>query len=237
VVPKERWDMIRFNNIALESIVPFLRNTISVSPPKVDLTWQDKTLAHGSRFMRRRYEPREIKIDIYLPIVSAEQRAHFINLIYGWVNYDEPMPLELPNIPGKYIMASAEKLPDPTTREWWEKLSITFIAGDPFFIDSSYSAATNGTVFAVYGDSVASAYIIESGVSINPSWVLDGDKSISLDGAFIGTMKIDLDDNMVYLDDISQMEYVTLASRFFELVPGIHTITGAGTLYYKQRWL
>jgi hypothetical protein len=100
-----------------------------------------------------------------------------------------------------------------------------------------YLAIPCGLAFGVAGEGIASAYIQSTGSQTDPEWELDGGLSVALDGTFNGDLKVDLDENIVTLDCVSQMEYLTLASRFFELTPGIHTITGSGTLFYKQRWL
>jgi len=232
--------MVRLNGIALESIAPIKRNTVFVSPPKIKTEWFDWPISNGAQYIRSRFDVREIRIDIYLAISNTEQRLHYINLINTWATYSTPQALEFPSMPGKYIMAKVSKLPGPSTREWWEKLTLEFTAGDPFFLDYDYLVAPCGIPFEIYGNGAASAYIqdVEATSTTDPEWELDSDKTIALDGTFAaGTFKVDLDSKKVYLDDVSQMQYVTLQSRFFELEPGIHTIAGSGTIFYKQRWL
>lgn len=232
--------MVRLNGLAIEDFAPILRETIEIDTPKIIDKWEDKAISHGAHFVRTKYGLRKIKVNLYLLIVSPEQRADYVNAVCRWANYTEPKVLELPNKPGRYINALVSSLPSASTREWWEKLSIEFTAGDPFFYDTDYRTAPCGVPFEIGGDGPASAYIqrISATSVTDPSWELDGDKTIELDGTFdAGTMKADLDLKKVYLDDVSQMQYLTLQSRFFDLDPGVHTIVGSGTVFYKQRWL
>jgi predicted phage tail component-like protein len=229
--------MVKLNGIDIESVAPVIRNTITVSSPSVDVTWQENAIAHGARFVRKQYKPRKIDIDLYLPVENAEDRAKYINLLNNWACYDEPVALEIPSRPGQYIMAIASKLPGTNTREWWGKFSIEFTCGDPFFLDMDYLAIPCGLAFGVAGEGIASAYIQSTGSQTDPEWELDGGLAVALDGTFNGDLKVDLDENIVTLDCVSQMEYLTLASRFFDIARGVHVITGSGTLFYKQRWL
>jgi predicted phage tail component-like protein len=232
--------MVLFNGVSLEDVAPVIIGNVFIPLPPIRSEWQDKPVSSGSRFVRKKYDKREIKIEFCLPVVDADERADYINAIARWANSDAPLALELSKRPGKYIMATVSKLHSPSTGEWWEKLSIEFTACDPFFIDLSESAVACGLPFQVNGDDPASGYILNTNTTsvVDPEWTLDADQSVALDGTIAaGTIKVDLDKKTVTLDDVSQMANLTLQSRFFELTPGLHTITGDGRLLYMQRWL
>lgn len=233
--------MERFNGVALEDVAPVTISGVYVEPPKIKPKWEDRPVNSGAHFIRTRYEERTIEISFYLPVVDAEERAEYIAAINAWAHSSEPKQLETSKRPGKYIMAVLSKLPSPSAGKWWEKLSIEFEAGDPFFYDSGLTAAPIGTSFEidnVYGAVDAHIKWTNPSEASSPAWVLDETTTITISGSVAaGAVVLYVDPIAATLDGDSVMDQVTLASRPFELTCGAHVITGNGTLFYRERCL
>lgn len=232
--------MLSFNGIALEDIAPALMSNIEIDAPSVKATSADHPISAGEYFVRIKRGTRKVKVTFYIPESDRSNRAEYMDLVATWASSAEPKQLILPNQPGKYLNAICTQFPDYSTSEWTEKPSIVFTAFEPAFTDISESIAPCGLPFQIGGNAPASGYILNVNAAsvTDPSWVMDGVETIALSGTFAaGTIKVDLDDKVVYLGTVPQMTKVTLQSRFFELAPGLHTITGNGSLFYRQRWL
>jgi len=233
--------MVTFNGISISDIAPIYLGNVEIEAPRIIVTSQDKPISTGDRYVRSKYAPRRVFVPFSFSRGTQAMIADWMQSIYKWAHSAELCELTTPNRPGQYAMAKCTKLPSVSligNRK--DKMEIEFTIYDAMFYSDELKAVACGTSFEIDGVDIASGYIEDVNVAevTDPEWVLDGDEAVTISGTIAaGTIKVDLDEKSVYLGTVSQMTKVDLASRFFDLTPGVHVITGDGTLYWRERWI
>ena len=141
--------------------------------------------------------------------------------------------------PGLYLMCACTAQPDPSLRQWWEsKLRFVFTCFDnPFWTSSVEKSAACGTPFFVLGNAAPLMRIERTlaAAESNQTYGLDGN-TMTFSTIPAGSLSIDLNAQRAAVSGVSIMSNYVLGSRF--LIPriGTQTVTGTGTVKFRERW-
>lgn len=232
-------ESVVFNGIELASHIPGSHVIdISVGQIEIEHVASARVSRAGSMFSHKRDATRPIVISVELPIDDREGIMRNYNLLRMWADSEQPKPLYLPNHDG-YILCILESMSELNVRAWYEPIELAFIAYDPYFYCLPQTIEV-GSQFHVNGDAPVPFKIecrIDAAVEA-PSWQIDDTFGIALIGTVgVGSLVIDTERGLVTLNGESINSQISLASRFKELVPGKHTITGtAGKIAWIERW-
>ena len=159
--------------------------------------------------------------------------------ISEWAKNDKEYKLELPGHPGFYLMAICTGKPEPSLRQWWEsKLRLVFTCYDnPYWNSVGEKSVACGTAFHVLGDAPPLMRIERTlaSTATSQSYALDG-KTMTFTTIPKGDMVIDLDRQTAVVGTADIMQYYAFDSRFLIPRTGNMTITGTGTVKYRERW-
>ena len=229
--------MIFFNSVALESVAPVMIEDIRVSPIVQLPVSRDRPLQAGAAFIRARESTRTIGITFSILEQDHSTRQRYIEAVTAWALSDKPAPMQLPYHTGKLIDVLCTGLPEPSTRQWWEsRLNLTFTAYEPFFYSAVEKQAACGTAFTVQGNAPPIMRIENTVSAGDDRTYSDGTKTMSFNDLPAGALVIDLNAQTAVVGSVSAMPYYTLTSSFLLPKTGAQTITGTGTIFYRERW-
>lgn len=231
--------MVTFNGALITEAAPVQITDVVTVGATVLLTMRER-IGTGAFFGRVKKSPSKVTVTFTLPVSDASQREVHMRSLRAWCESTEPQPLYLPNCEGLYMLAVCSKLPDCSTRQWWQEMSIEFTIPDPYLVDAAVKSATLGTVpFEIGGTAPPLAQIKYTvpADSSNLAWALDG-ATFSLAGSVAtGALVIDFNAQTALVGTSSVIGQMPLAQSIPELLPGVHTLTGNGTIYWQERWL
>ena len=230
--------MIYFRNVALESVAPVKIEDIRVSPIGRSAVVRDRPILGGADFVRIHDGPRTIVITFGLLEQDYETRQAYIDAITRWALSDQPAPMQIPYHGNRLLDVICTGLPEPSARQWWEsRLALTFTAYDPYFYDSAEKSAACGAAFFVSGDAPPKMRITRtlSAAASNQAYS-DGTDTMTFSAIPAGDMVIDLSRQTAAVGSTSIMQYFGLTSTFILPRTGNMTITGTGTVYWRERW-
>ena len=236
--------MIVFDGISLNSIAGIKVKDVHVSPIQFDDVTRERAIRGGSVFVRSRAGTRSVVITFALQNEDKISRQASLMAVSQWAKTDKEYKLELPGHPEHYLMATCTNKPNPSLREWWESnLQLVFTCFDnPYWNSISEKSVSCGTAAYILGDAPPLMRIertVSGSAVSNQSYALDG-KTITFSSIPVGSAVIDLDKQIAYSTNngttTDLMQYYNVNSRF--LVPriGSVTITGTGTVKYRERW-
>jgi phage-related protein len=230
--------MIVFNGIALESIAPVMIEDIRVYPIKYSPVVRDRAIRFGSDFVQMRGGERTIALTFAVLDSNYITRHESLMNISKWARTDAEYKLELPTDPGKYLKCVCTSKPEPSTRQWWEnKLRLVFTCyDDPYWIGYEKSVAC-GTEFVVLGDAPPLMRIertLSSGAS-NQTYS-NSKETMTFSTIPAGNMIIDLNRQIAQVGSSSIMQYYQASGRFLIPRTGKQTISGTGTVKYRERF-
>ena len=233
--------MITFNGVALEQVAPVRIVDVHVSPIAMTATARQRPVAWGADFVRLTGGSRTVSIEFALLTMDRETRQNQLAAITRWARSDTPGKLMLPNRRGAYLEAICTALPEPSLRQWWEsKLRIVFTAYDnPYWTSVEEKSVSCGTAFTVLGDAPPLMRIERNLLSsVENQTYSNGTESMTFTLIPIGLLIIDLNRQTAAIDSNvgSIMEYYTFASSFLIPRAGTQTITGTGTVKWRERW-
>lgn len=229
--------MILFDGIDIQSVAGVKIEDIRVSAITYSPLVRSRAASRGSVFILNRPASRTVTITFALLKQDRNARQAAIDAINEWAKTDHEYKLELEGHPDHYLMAVCTEKPSPSLRQWWEsKLRLVFSCFEnPFWIDKVEKTATCGTAFTVLGDA-APIMRIERTLSASAS-----DQSYSLDGRTMtfstipaGNLVIDIENQLAAVGTTDIMQYYTITSRFILPRTGTQTITGTGTIKYRE---
>lgn len=230
--------MISFNNVDLEQIAPVRIVDVLVNPIPLSPVARQRPVHFGAEYVRMGGQPRTVSITFALLEMAMQTRQQLLSDITAWARSDQPAPLRLPNYPGRYLMAMCTALPEPSLRQWWEsKLRLTFTAFDPYWLSDVEQHVACGTAFRVAG-SVPPQMRIErtlTSAATNQAYS-NGNQTMTFSNIPAGKLVIDLDRQLASVGGTSIMQYFSFASKFILPKTGQQTITGTGTVYWRERW-
>ena len=231
--------MIVFNGIAIESVAPVMIDDIKVSPIQFNPVARPRAIRYGSEFVRMGGGNRSVTISFaLLDRNPATRQAEFIALS-EWARTDAEYKLELPTDPARYLVGVCTAKPEPSTRAWWEnKLRIVFTCFDnPYWTAKAEKSVACGTAFNAYGNAPPLMRIERtlSGAASNQSYS-NGAQTMTFSTIPAGSMVIDLNAQTARVGDTSIMQYYQPSGSFIIPRTGTQTITGTGTVKYRERW-
>ena len=236
--------MIVFNGIALEQVAPVKVVDIRVSPIQMTATARQRPVVWGADFVRMTGGSRTVSIEFALLTDDMETRNNQLAAVTRWARSDRPGRLQIPNRRGVYLEAMCTALPEPSLRQWWEsKLRIVFTTYDnPYWTSISEKSVACGTAFVALGDAPPLMRIertLSSAVSSTQTYG-NGSESMSFSAIPAGNMVIDLNRQTAAVTSGSTTSSImgnySFASSFLIPRTGSQTITGTGTVKWRERW-
>ena len=232
--------MINYRGVSLESIAPVKIEDIRISPVQLNATNRPRPISPGSDFVRIHSGTRTVSIMFALLTMDMNTRQRQLMDINKWALSYEEAPLTLPNYQNMHLNCICTATPEPSTRQWWEsKLRLVFTAyDDPFWVSNWEKSVSCGTEFFVGGDAPPLMQIRHtfSSSASNVSYS-DGSRTMTFSTIPAGNMVIDLNRQTAAVGSTNIMQYYSFSSRFPKPETGTHTITGTGTIYYRERWV
>lgn len=231
--------MILYDGVYMDSVAPVMVEDIKVSPIRLNPVARPRAIGFGSDFVRMGGGTRTVVITFALLDKNNMMRHEELLALSVWAKTDKEYALQLPQDPYRYLKCVCTGKPEPSTRAWWEnKLRLTFTCFDnPYWTSREEKAVMCGTEFRVLGDAPPLMQIrrtLQSAVS-NQSYS-DGTHTMTFSAIPAGEMVIDLNRQTAAVGNTSIMPYYQPAGSFVVPKIGQNTITGTGTVHYRERW-
>ena len=232
--------MIVFNGIALESVAPVMVEDIRVLPIKYSPVTRPRAIRYGSEFVRNRGGERTIAITFALLDDNKITRHEGLLNVSKWAKTDAEYMLELPQNPNMFLKCVCTGKPEPSTRQWWEsKLRLVFTCfNDPYWVSKGEKSVACGTQFNVLGDAPPLMRIertVSGSAASNQSYS-NSVQTMTFSSIPVGSMVIDLNNQTAKVGSSSIMQYYASSGRFIIPRTGVQTITGTGTIKYRERY-
>lgn len=231
--------MITFNGMALEQVAPVKIVDIRVSPIAMTPVARQRPVTWGADFVRMGGGSRTVAIEFALLTDDRDTRQNQLAAVTSWARSDKPGKLMLPNRRGAYLEVICTALPEPSLRQWWEsKLRIVFTTYDnPYWTSVAEKSVACGTAFTVLGDAPPLMRIERtlSAAASNQAYS-NGTETMTFSSIPAGNMVIDLNRQTATVGNTSIMQYYTFTSSFIIPHKGTQTITGTGTVKWRERW-
>ena len=231
--------MIVYNGVSINSVANVSIEDIKISPIAYNPVVRPRAIRFGADFVRMGGNGRTVTVSLAVLDNSMISRQEaFLNLA-KWARSDAEYMLELPNDPNKYLMCVCTAKPEPSTRSWWEnKLKLVFSCfSNPFWTAKNEKSVACGTQFNVLGDAPPLMRIERTlNSSASNQTYSNGTESMTFSTSPSGGMIIDLNNQTAEVSGTSIMQYYQPSGSFLIPRTGVQTITGAGTVKYKERW-
>lgn len=230
--------MISFNNISLEQIAPVKIVDVLVSPIPLSPVARQRPIRFGADYVRMGGQPRTAAITFALLEQDLQTRQQLLSDIVAWARTDQPAPLRLPMYPGRHLSAVCTALPEPSLRQWWEsKLRLVFTAYDPYWRSDVEQHVACGTAFRAAGSAPPLMRIERTLTSAATNQAYsNGSETMTFSNIPAGKLSIDLERQTAAVGSTSIMQYFSFDSQFVVPKTGAQTITGEGTVYWRERW-
>ena len=232
--------MIFFDGVSLDSVANVKIEDVRVNPIQYDDVTRVRAVSPGSVFVRSRAGTRTVAINFALPNDQMNIRQAALLAISQWAKTDKEYKLGLPGHPEHYLMAVCTSKPEPSLRMWWEaKLRLVFTCfSNPFWNALAEKSVACGTQFNVLGDAPPLMRIertVSGSAASNQSYALDG-RTMTFSSIPVGDMNINLNDQTAVVGSSDIMQYYNINSKFLIPRTGVQTITGTGTVKFRERW-
>ena len=232
--------MIVYNGIALESVAGVQIEDVRVSPIQYNPVARERAWRMGSNFVRMLGAARTITISFALLVQNPVERRASLLALSQWAKTDAEHRLELPWDAERFLSCVCTSKPDASTRQWFEnKLKFIFTCFDnPYWTDKAEKSVSCGTQFFVGGDAPPIMRIertVSGSAAANQSYS-DGTNTMTFSSIPVGNMVIDLNNQTAAVGGSSIMGNYAPSSRFILPKTGVQTITGTGTIKYRERW-
>lgn len=232
--------MIKFAGADLEKTIPALKiDDIRVSPIQTTPTVRQR-VGFGQDFVRMTGANRTITVIFAILEQDRNKRFEALESLTEWAHPYEEHNLVLPMFGGRYFECMCTGYPEPSYRQWWEsKLRLVFTTfGNPYLTSDDVITANCGTQMSIGGTAPPIMKItrtLTSKVS-NQTYAANGN-SMLFSTIPAGKLTIDLNKQTASVGKSSIMRYFSPTSKFIEPVTGNMTITGTGTVSYRERWV
>lgn len=232
--------MIVFDGKTIDSVAPVKIEDIVVSPIRLNPVSRQRAIQFGADFVRMGGGTRTVQITFALLVSNMEARQKSLLALSAWAKSDKEYRLELPYNPGLYLMAVCTAKPEASVRKWWEnKLRLTFTCFDnPYWTSSGEKSVSCGTAFNVLGDAPPLMRIertVSGSAASNQSYS-NGTQTMTFSTIPVGSMVIDLNKQTAAVGSSSIMSYYQPSGSFIIPKTGTQTITGTGTVKYRERF-
>jgi predicted phage tail component-like protein len=231
--------MIYYGGEALETVAPVKIVDIVDSGVQIVPKTRDRPIRPGTDFVRNHLSERTITVTFALLTQDMLARNAQIESLLKWAYSREPKRLELPTKSGRYLMAVCTQLPGPSARQWFESsLTLVFTCYDPFWYDVvEHHANCGDDPFYVNGSGEPVMRIEDTLDTAAQRVYSDGTDTMTFTLVPAGDLVIDLEQQTAKVDGVSCMDQFTFSSSFILPHTGQTTITGSGTVYWRERWL
>lgn len=230
---------IVFNGTAIEAVAPVKIDDIRISPIQYSPVVRPRAIQFGADFVRMRGGERTITITFALQIENRIARRDALDALSEWARSDAEYEMQIADNPGKVLYCVCTEKPSPSVRQWWEnKLRFVFTCfNNPYWTDAATKAVACGTQFNARGDAPPLMRIERtlSGAASNQSYS-DGTNTMTFSTIPAGNLVIDLNKQTAAVGSTSIMQYYAPAGAFIPAKTGVQTITGTGTIKYRERW-
>ena len=231
--------MIVYDGTTLESIAPVMIEDIRVSPVQLEPVERPRAMQAGSEFVRMRCGERTVSITFALLEQDKVTRHEYLMNISKWAKTDNEYKLELPIDPMRCLYGVCTSKPEPSIRQWFEsKLRLVFTCiSNPYWTAKAEKAVSCGTQFIALGDAPPLMRIERtlSGAASNQSYS-NSIETMTFSSVPVGNMVIDLNKQTAKVGSTDIMQYYQPSGHFLIPRTGVQTITGTGTVKYKERW-
>lgn len=232
--------MIIFDGTALESVAPVMVEDILISPVKLTPAVRPRAIRFGSEFVRMGGGERTVSITFAAMEMDKVIRQDILRSISMWAKTDKEYKLELPTDPNRYLECVCTAKPEPSTRQWWEsKLRLTFTCySNPFWTSKAEKSVACGTAFNVLGDAQPLMRIertVSGSAASNQSYS-NSVQTMTFSTIPVGAVVIDLNNQTAVSGTTDIMQYYAPSGSFVIPKTGTQTITGTGTVKYRERW-
>ena len=231
--------MILFDGVDIQSVADVKIEDIRVSAIQIKDVVRDRPIAAGETFVRPHYGTRTVTVTFALLTDDRIARHAALMAINAWAKSDKEYRIDLPQSPDFYLVGVCTAKPDPSVRQWWEsKLRLVFTCYEnPFWTSKVEKSVACGTQFFVQGNAEPLMRIIKtrSASASNVQYGLNG-KTISFSSVPSGDMEIDVNNQTAKVGTASIMGNYNITSRWLIPTVGLQTVTGDGTVKYRERW-
>lgn len=230
--------MIFFNGTALESIAPVMIEDIRVSPVQVAVTARQLPVLPGSVFVRTKDGTRTVAITFSVPEDHTGARERMLERITAWARTETPGRLEIPYHDGEYLECLCTNFPEPSMRQWWEnKLRLVFTTYEnPYFTSINEKSAACGAAFFVGGNAAPIMRIERTlDAAASAQAYSDGENTMTFSTIPAGSLVIDLNHQTAAVNGQSIMQNYAFGSSFLLPRFGAQTISGNGTIKWRER--
>lgn len=229
--------MITFRNIAMDAVAPVMIEDIRVSPIQLKPVLRERPIMAGAGFVRMQEGVRTVEIAFAINEMDFEKRQRYLEAVSRWAVSEQSAPMLIPYHDGKLLDVICTGLPQPSMRQWWPLLTLTFTATDPYFYAQYEKSASCETAFFVSGDAPPRMRIERtlSAAASNQSYS-DGTNTMAFSTIPAGSLVIDLNAQTAQVGSTSIMQYFGLTSAFIVPKTGTMTISGTGTVKWRERW-
>ena len=231
--------MIVFNGISIDSVCPVMIEDIKVSPIRYNPVVHPRAVRFGSEWVRMGGGERTITISFAVLEKNQTARQAALLALSEWARTDAEYRLELPTDPARYLVAVCTGKAEPSTRAWWEnKLKMVFTCyNNPYWTAKGEKSVACGTSFNVLGNAPPLMRIERtlSSAASNQSYS-NGAQTMTFSQIPAGGMVIDLNTQIATVNGSSIMAQYQPAGSFIIPATGSQTITGTGTVKYRERW-
>lgn len=233
--------MIIFNGIDLTETIPVKIEDIVVSPIQLEPVVRPRPIQFGSTFVRMSGGSRNVTVTFALLDIDLDEREQMMQELRTWANIGKECTLSLPQFANKHLECAVTQLPDHSYRKWWEnKLRLVFTCyNNPYWTSDEQIEVPCGTVFSIGGSAQPMMTIERTGATpLTNQTYSNGTDSMTFTQIPAGSAVIDLNKQTAAIGKTSIMQYYSPLSTW--IVPKVganQTITGVGTVKYRERWV
>lgn len=230
--------MILFNGMSMTSVADVKIVDIMVSPISRDITARPRPIAAGSHFVRAKDGTRTVDITFALLNDDRDLRQASLLALTEWARSDAPGALHLPGHLNRHLLAICTDFPEPSYRQWWEsKLRFVFTCYEPYWLSDSEKSESCGTAFTALGDVPPLMCITRTlDADASSQTYSNGTQTMAFSTIPTGNMVIDLNQQTAAVNGTSIMQYYSFASQWIQPKLGSQTISGTGTVRWRERW-
>ena len=233
--------MIVFNGIEMTDVAPVKIDDIVVSPISLTPVARQRAIAFGADFVRMGGGSRTVTVTFALLDMDREARETSMQSLRDWARIDGEYTLELPHFTNRHLECVCTKHPDTSFRKWWEnRLQFTFTCyNNPYWTSNELIEVPCGQSFSIGGSAPPILTIERNGVTNLTNQIYsNGTETMQFSTIPAGAFKIDLNKQTAQIGTTSIMRYYVPTSTWITPKIGAYqTITGVGTVKYRERWV
>lgn len=228
-----------YDGIDIRSVADVKIEDIRVSAIQYAPVARQNTITAGSRFVRNRAGTRTVTVTFALLTSDRTSRQAALMAINQWAKTDKEYRIDVPDHPDHYLVGVCTAKPDPSLRQWWEsKLRIVFTCFEnPYWNSIVEKSVPCGTPFYAQGDGVPLMRIVKTRASeeTDVQYAMNG-RTIRFLSVPAGDMVIDINAETAQVGNVSIMDRYNIVSRWIVPAVGLQTVTGSGTVIFRERW-